>query len=431
MRPILGDRTTPSSSLWSRPAAAALVFATAFAITAPFAARRQPSYDGFIMTQVAISIGEDGTPLVHPIDRFGLNFPYSGYGIGNSVVMAGLYKVAVSADIDPIKPMRLANPLIYAATVTAVFVMLRRRGHPRGRVVLVTSLIAVGTPLFHYAIVDLSEPGVALAIALSLICLDASVGSRWGPYGLGLSCGLAVLFRSDSWLVVVLPMLVGAWIFGDRRLRPLGSVCLGLLPPGIAWAAYNEARFGSLTSSGYHHQPFSHPILTGLYGLIASPGHGIFVYVPLLIVAIAAVLFATGSARTVGAIATAMLMLRLVLYSRWWSWYGGNSWGPRFMVPVLPAFAPAIADAFERWRRRWFTLLASVCTLAMGIVGFAVATGALPFVYSQASRNFDEVDRLPVRQKASYIVGQWTSDAFVDATDSIMFDWSRFPARRR
>lgn len=384
------------------------------------------------MTQVAISIAEDRTPLIHPIDRFGLNTPYSGYGIGNSVVMAGLYKVAVASGFDPIKPMRLTNPIIYAATVTAVFILLRRRGHPGRRVALVTSLIAVGTPLLHYGMVDTAEPGVALSIVVALIALDAMWRrSRWGPLVLGLSCGLSVLFRSDSWLVVVVPLVTAAWFVGTPRLRSIGLVLLGILPGGIAWAAYNAARFGSLTSSGYKNQPFSHPMLKGLYGLALSPGRGVFIYVPLILLAAVIIPLSAGSARSLGAVALSMLTLRLLLYSRWWSWYGGDTWGPRFMVPVVPAFAPAIADAFARWRRSWFTLVIGLSTLAMGVVGFAVAAGTLPYAYGQAPGKFDEVDTLPASDKAKYIVSQWTSDAYVNATDAIMFDWSRFPVRRQ
>jgi len=40
-----------------------------------------------------------------------------------------------------------------------------------------------------------------------------------------------------------------------------------------------------------------------------------------------------------------LFVVRLLFYARWWAWYGGNSWGPRFLVPVLPAFAPVIAAA--------------------------------------------------------------------------------------
>src|SRR4051812_37206161 len=132
---------------WHHLRAPALVFGLAFATVATFATSHRASYDGFIETQVAISIAENATPLVHPIDRFGLNTPYSGYGIGSAMVMAPLYVAASAVGADWLGAMRLADPLLYAATVTGVFGLLRRRRHSPGVVAAVTMLFAIGTPL--------------------------------------------------------------------------------------------------------------------------------------------------------------------------------------------------------------------------------------------------------------------------------------------
>ena len=190
------------------------------------------------------------------------------------------------------------------------------------------------------------------------------------------------------------------------------------------------ARFDSLATSGYSNQSFSNPMLRGLYGLTFSPGRGVFVYAPLLLVAIAIVPLQRGSARVLGLGAVAMLVLRLLLYSRWWSWYGGDSWGPRFMVPVLPAFAPLVADAFTRWRKVALVHLATAATVVMGLIGFAVAIDALPYVYGQGPYDFTVLDALRPSERGARLVHDWTSDEFLSQTNANMFDWYRFPARR-
>jgi hypothetical protein len=410
---------------------ALIVFVLAFGFTAPFATQAAPTYDGFIMSQVAIALAEDGTPLIHPIDRFGLNTPYSGYGIASSALMAALIKAADAVGADWQHAMRLVNPLLYAATIAGLASLLRGRGHSVRMIGFVTALFAIGTPLIHYALVDFSEPGVALMVILALLGIEAvEKGSSAAAVGVGAAVGVAALFRADSWLLVAPPITVALWWLGGRSLRVLVLAAVGVAPPAALWMAYNAARFDAPFTSGYGNQTFDNPLLEGLYGLTLSPGRGLFIYVPLVALGIALVPRLEGSARVFGIVAVSMLALRLLLYSRWWSWYGGGSWGPRFMVPMLPAFGPVIADAFTRWPRRAALHVAAGATAAMGVIGFLVAIDVLPFVYGQPSYDFSELDRLPVSERAAVVVRDWTSDEYLDATTDVMFDWGRFPTRR-
>lgn len=226
-------------------------------------------------------------------------------------------------------------------------------------------------------------------------------------------------------------MVAALVVLSDRRLRSLGFAALGVAPFIAIWMAYNAARFGSPTSSGYKVQPFSHPFLSGLYGLALSPGRGVFVYVPLILVGIASVPSARGRTRVFGLLAVTLLAVRRIFYARWWSWYGGDSWGPRFMIPAMPAFAIPVADGLTRWVRSPFVHLAVLASLTMSVVGFLVAVGSVALPYGQAPFDFRKLNPVPPRARGEYLVHEWTSRRYVDATDRIMFDWSRFPARSR
>jgi hypothetical protein len=408
----------------------AFVSILAFGFVALFAAQIRRTYDGAIMAQVAVSLAKHATPLVHPIDDLGLNTPYSGYGIGTSIVMAVLFKAGEAIRVNPFGTLNLTAPLLYAATVTATFVLLRRLGFAFPVVAAVTALLALATPLLAYGLSDFSEPGTALFVALGLLALEA-VRRRpvLAPLSAGAAIGGAGLMRTDSWVLVALPALGALFALSERRTRSLVLAALGVAPFAAVWIAYNLARFDSPVSSGYDNQPFSHPFIAGLYGLTLSPGRGVFIYVPLLLVGIAAVPAARGRVRMFGVLAIALLAVRIVFYARWWSWYGGDSWGPRFMVPALPAFAVPLADALSRWFKNPLVHAASVGSLAMSGVGFLVAIGTIPLPYGQAPFDFRKLDSTPPQVMGKRLVQEWTSNEYVDATDRIMFDWSRFPTR--
>jgi len=121
---------------------------------------------------------------------------------------------------------------------------------------------------------------------------------------------------------------------------------LALVAFSIAW--YDWVRYGNPFATGYRaDETFSTPILLGLYGLLFSPGKGLFVYVPLLAtLALALPMFYRRARRETLLILT-IFALCLVTFSTWYYWWGGTNWGPRFLVPMLPFLVLAVAPAVE------------------------------------------------------------------------------------
>ena len=258
---------------------------------------------------------------------------------------------------------------------------------------------------------------------VALVVLGLDCVSREAPYaslGVGAAVGGAVLFRTDSLVLIAVPVAGALLVLSRRRLRDASLFVLGALPCIVVWIWYNVARFGSPFTGGYRYQGFSHPFLQGLYGLTFSPGRGIFIYAPLVIVGLAVVPALRGTDRILGVLAAVLLVLRVLFYARWWVWHGGSVWGPRFLVPVLPALAPAIAASLRRWSRSRWLAAATAVTVAMSLIGVWVTTRPElnPYVGG------------PVKPgSAKQIMAEFTSPSYVRSTDNTMFDWSLFPFR--
>jgi hypothetical protein len=68
--------------------------------------------------------------------------------------------------------------------------------------------------------------------------------------------------------------------------------------------------------------------------------------------------------RAVALVVAAVVLLRLLFFAGWWDWSGGATWGPRYMVPLIPLMMVPVAFAAGTWRRR--------LTFALGAIGVGI-----------------------------------------------------------
>jgi hypothetical protein len=120
---------------------------------------------------------------------------------------------------------------------------------------------------------------------------------------------------------------------------------------------------------------FSYPMLAGIYGFLLSPGDSIFLFSPPLLAAVIAwPRFLKERGRPALAI-LAIPLVYLLIHSKFGDWWGGYSWGPRFLVPVtgflLLPFVCFVED-FARLRNHGRILL--IGTVLFGLYVQMVAT---------------------------------------------------------
>jgi hypothetical protein len=254
------------------------------------------------------------------------------------------------------------------------------------------------TPLWVYAKSFMAEPLQAVGLLLALegaARANESEGAR-GRCGLGIFIAVSVkLSMLPLALAAAAPIVLAG-------VRALGRPALGLFAALAGHAVYNALRFGTPLETGYGAQAtaaaYTTPIAVGLYGLLFSSGKGVAWFAPgvwLVPIGVRAMLgrwlapahgvvsrilalaFAPPAARAAVGAALAWVA-GLALYARFQHWAGDGSYGPRYLVPLLPlAFVP-VAFALEhasRWRRAlaWALALAG---LLVQIGGVAIYFGA-------------------------------------------------------
>ena len=113
---------------------------------------------------------------------------------------------------------------------------------------------------------------------------------------------------------------------------------------------YNLVRFGTPLSTGYHFESgegFNANWLLGLWGLLFSPYRGLFWYTPLAILSVLAWPGFIRRHRAEGWLTAVVALVMVALFGKWWMWWGGFAWGPRFLVPLAPFLVLVLAPWLE------------------------------------------------------------------------------------
>jgi hypothetical protein len=198
-----------------------------------------------------------------------------------------------------------------------------------------------------------------------------------------------------------------------RAHRQVPWFLLATVPAAVVTVLYNGthgAQYGGMPLS----QVYTHSLTSGLYGLLLSPGRGLLLYVPLVVLALAAVPWAWRRSPVVTGLCLALLFVRVVFFAKWWAWQGGWAWGPRFLVPAMPCLAPLVFEIVRRLSLSWRRL--PLAAAATAIVALSIAVQVLG-----ASVRYD-TDTANLTMTAV-----WRSNVDSAPQDGVMFDWQYFP----
>ena len=272
-----------------------------------------------------------------------------------------------------------------AALLLAVFYRAARDlGVRAGPSLAATLMLGFTTPLWVYAKSFMAEPLQGLGLLLALWGSARASDSR-RPWLAAAGFLLAAQVKPSMGPVALLCLGPLWWRGAARALR----VTLTLIAISLALhGAYDFARFHDVFQTGYGAQAtpsaYTTPIWVGLYGLLLSSGKGVLWFAPALWLVPAgarAMARAGGGTRAVLISAAAAAGLALGVYSTFEHWAGDGSWGPRYLVPLLPLAFLAVAFALEHAGRARRAL-----AVALGIAGLLVQFGGVSIHFGAQMR---------------------------------------------
>lgn len=177
-----------------------------------------------------------------------------------------------------------------------------------------------------------------LLAVLILVHEARSVSGRLAPYLLGCALFMAYLCRPST-LTMVLPIF--AYVLWVKRAWLLRMAAPFVFLTAILML-FSQNEFGQLLPSYYLASRLrdNDAFWTAVYGNLASPGRGLFIYSPFLIAVLIGLFLVFKHIRRQPLfwLAAAWIILHLISISQFWHWWGGWGFGNRLMAETLPAW---------------------------------------------------------------------------------------------
>ena len=120
-----------------------------------------------------------------------------------------------------------------------------------------------------------------------------------------------------------------------KRISTFSALFFGLLCGVCIHLFWNDYRYGSPLAWSYSRQTFDANIFESIYAHLFSPGIGIIGFCPLAFVGAFALWFLQKKKKYLNFLNVSLLFW-LFIFSAWWAYNGGLTYGPRFMLPILP-----------------------------------------------------------------------------------------------
>lgn len=281
------------------------------------------------------------------------------------------------------------NTIIFAAALLGLYLLLR--DHMEGRLLRAFLLLLTLASMFTYHLTQFyGEVFTAMLVAVGLAL--AVLRRRGALVGLAL---VAVGVANTPATIAGLAFALAQRIWRTRRLR-YGLTLLAVL---ALIAGESLLRRGSALNDGYQDDTgghtlmpfagipgFSYPLLLGLLAILLSFGKGLIFFTPGLFLPlrrrIAAIWGENSPIWTLYSLWLWFVVGLVLVYAKWWAWYGGWFWGPRFF---LFACIPA-SFALALWTQRPSARL-TLNLIALGVLALSVWVGINGAVFNQAGLN--------------------------------------------
>jgi 4-amino-4-deoxy-L-arabinose transferase-like glycosyltransferase len=273
------------------------------------------------------------------------------------------------------------------AAISGIFVFLFLKHLLNRKTALICAIIyAFATNTWSISSQGLWQQGLVellLSIILYILIKNENSNSNINYIYLGGLTGLLVFNRPVDCLIL-LPII---YYIAQSQRKNIISYLIAALLSGFPFALYNFYYFNNLFG-GYGNLlsqfSLSSASFVGFMGLLISPSRGLFVYSPILILSLFGFLkisrISNMKFKNLLKLFVFSILIQVTVYSCFRVWWSGWSYGPRFligMLPILTLFLGLYLTDYvsdKTWGRRgkittFFIFLLVIISIFVQIVG--------------------------------------------------------------
>lgn len=261
-----------------------------------------------------------------------------------------------------------------------------------GVAVLLTGAVAWGSSLWSVATRGLWQHGPAMLCLFGALAVIVRLGRvepqrRWG-WGIVLGVALASAYLMRPTTSIAIVALGGFVLIRHRHFVP--STIIGGLLVAVPFVAQNIARYDHILPPYYRgaELAFTAVASEAFMANLLSPSRGLLVLSSWVLVAL---ISGRVHRHPLSGALWVWCVLHLLVVSMFDRWWGGHSFGPRFMSELVPPLAVLAALGFEAARRSGSLIRFIVPALIALSIAFH-APGALSYttvIWNRYPRNID------------------------------------------
>jgi hypothetical protein len=279
---------------------------------------------------------------------------------------------------------------LLTALATALAFLTARRRTSEVRAVLIAAGFGLGTGLWPVVSQTLWQHETAIFGLMAAVWMLDRDPDATPPLALiGLVLGLAGAARAQvtpAIAVLALAAIVGSGSWRRAAgLWTLAAFALGTAALGMVWYGHplgpRLAMLATMPESHMVTGTISHQPWIGMLGLLVSPNRGIFIFSPVVVVA----LIGLSASRGTGAPGRALrwfgaaALVQFTVYGSFSVWWAGYSYGPRYLLDLLPMLVPFAAIGIDRiCLHRWSRVAAAM------LLAWSIGISAVGAFYYQA-----------------------------------------------
>ena len=325
------------------------------------------SIDELNLYSMSESLVQTGGIAVPQVNFAAYHNPVGNHEIAFPLAAAPFYWLSIRSQVvNNIYFVMLLNPLLVAATSAFIYLSARKLDYSVTGSTIAAFSYGIGSLGWYYALTFYREPLVGFLWTTGvygLISWRNSGNKWWGGVGamLILLSPLAkvnILFSSPFLFLIALK--------DNQALKKRSYIILGVILVSMFvvfqslyfWRSGSEWNYFNIISSNNLIR-----VLPRLYGQLFSPIKGLIFYMPVFLLVIPGLYYLYRKHRfTALGIGLTFLSL-LVVVSFYAAWYGGQSWGPRLLVPIIPILMIPLASLWDGVEKRSVHVLIIVVLL--------------------------------------------------------------------
>ncbi len=237
-----------------------------------------------------------------------------------------------------------------------IYKIIIKLGYSKKAAIIAILLITISQYILWYVfILPIFTHTAEIFFSTLIIYLFLKINEKIKPnyvYLLVIAVSTITLIRPIM-IIVFLPFLflIIRKIFLTQALktsfRLLIGIILSVLPFIIIYFWYNYESYGSIISSGYSTRQENFTSTFNGLNLLFSIYRGWFTYSPLALIGLIGLFVGIKKYKTLSISSLYAIFAGVIIYGFWPNWWGGGSYGSRFMLYTTPFLVIGLCEFFE------------------------------------------------------------------------------------